>query len=501
MSDASVGTEAPFLPTVPDEEYELRALVQALGFAEKFSLLFVRCNQPAQRQRLMAAVQKQLPQMVIQEIRLHEPVTHLLDAIRQQMTEPPPDAIFVSGVEHSLPLIEHAAASPFVANLNVARDLFARDIHCPLVLWVPEYVLATIMQGAPDFFSIRSGVFSFVLATSESAALTLSILSGTSEDIINLPVDEKYERIRAIKALLSDYQSLPSSQRDHRTEAQLLNRLGSLLFYLGNVDDAGKDFHHSLEAWGAIGDCEGMMVSYHKLGMVASQRGSYDEAVEWYSKSLAIAETMDDWTSMADLYHKLGMVALERGAYDKAVEWYGKSLAIAEKMSNRGGIAGSLHNLGIVAHQRGAYDEALALYQKALAISEELGNREDIANSYHELGVIAQERGAYDEAFEWYRKSLAIMEELGNRRGIGITYGQMAKLLTEHGKVSEAILLNLRSLVIHRELHSPNVDFNLRLLQWQREQLGEERFLTTLRKHCDEATIQQLLGLLAQNRN
>jgi tetratricopeptide (TPR) repeat protein len=501
VSEAVVVTETPFIPNALDEESELRALVRALGFAEKFSLLFVRCNQPVQRQRLMAAVRKQLPQMTIQEIHLREPISHLLDEIRQQMTEPPPNAIFVTGLEHSLPSLEHAPASPFVANLNVARDLFTRDLPCPLVLWVPEYVLIAITQGAPDFFSIRSGVFSFVVVPSEAVPLTRSLLDGTIGDARNLSAKEKQERIQEIEALLSDFQNLPFSQRDRRTEAQLLDRLGLLFFDLGNFQEAEKKFRDSSELWQAIGDGSSLVNSYHHLGMLAQARGTYGEALTWYRQALAINEKLGNRANMTTSYHHLGMLAQARGAYDEALTWYRQALALDEALGNRAGMANAYFRLGVVAHIRRAYDEARTWYRRALAINEELGNRVGLAASYHNLGLVAQELGAYDEACTWYRQALAINEELGNPMSMAISYGQLAALLTARGEVDEALLLNLQGLTLNAELQSPQVTFSLRLLQHQREQWGEEQFLATLRKYGDEKATQELLRLLPQNHN
>src|SRR5690348_6375366 len=98
MSDNTLDVAAPFETTVPDEETELGALAAALRLADGFKLLFARCNQYDQRQRLIAALKARLPSLNIQDIYLREPIPHLLDALREQIAEPPPDAVFVSGL-------------------------------------------------------------------------------------------------------------------------------------------------------------------------------------------------------------------------------------------------------------------------------------------------------------------------------------------------------------------------------------------------------------------
>lgn len=160
MSADNFAETNPFEANVLDEQTELRAMTRALSFAEGFSLIFGRCNQSDQRKRLIAEIKKELPEFKVQEIHFKEPVPHLLDALRERLVDDSPDAVFVSGLEYSLPVAAEAHLTPFVANLNASRNSFPSVIHCPIVIWTPEYVLTAIIRGAPDFFSIRSGVYS-----------------------------------------------------------------------------------------------------------------------------------------------------------------------------------------------------------------------------------------------------------------------------------------------------------------------------------------------------
>src|SRR5947209_1163329 len=117
MSDSISTITDPFDATALDEATELRALSQALQLAEGFKLIFVRCNQPQQRQKLVAALRTGLPEFNVQEIHFKEPITHPLDELRSRIEEPAPDAVFVSGLEYSLPTAADADSASLVANL------------------------------------------------------------------------------------------------------------------------------------------------------------------------------------------------------------------------------------------------------------------------------------------------------------------------------------------------------------------------------------------------
>ncbi len=234
MSDETTTITDPFSATALDEATELRALSQALRLSQGFKLIFARCNQPQQRRNLVAALRVELPELNAQEIHFDKPVTHLLDELRSRIAEPSPDAVFVSGLEYSLPVADEADAMPLIANLNASRNSFPQAMPCPLVLWIPEYILNAIMLGAPDFFSIRSGVYFFAAAPGDTIELASTLTAGNEWAVGGLSLNEKQERIGAIKSLLADYESLPEGQRDYQTELRLHWRLGNLFLGIGN---------------------------------------------------------------------------------------------------------------------------------------------------------------------------------------------------------------------------------------------------------------------------
>src|SRR5205814_2315753 len=108
----------------------------------------------------------------------------------------------------------------------------------PLILWVAEFVLNAIMLGAPDFFSIRSGVYYFAASPGETSELVQSLMAGQDSSLGSLTLEEKTERLNAIASLLADYESLPASKRDPAAEMRLRQRLGNLYLMLGDYEVA-----------------------------------------------------------------------------------------------------------------------------------------------------------------------------------------------------------------------------------------------------------------------
>ncbi|MCZ6678118.1 MAG: tetratricopeptide repeat protein, partial [Candidatus Poribacteria bacterium] len=325
MSNDAFAISEPFEPTALDEQTELRTLARALEFAQGFKLLFARCNQRDQRLRIVNALRKRIPQFTVQEIHFDEPIDHLLDALRERLVQPPPDVVFVSGLEYSLPTAADAHETPFVASLNAARNSFPQILPCPLVLWMPEYVLAAIMRGAPDFFSIRSGVYYFAATPRETAAFAESLTAGEEWQAANLTFAEKQERIGAIENLIADYYALPSAHRNNRAEAHLLKRLGNLYWTLGGWTKAERCYQQSLKFYRQFDDRAGEGRLLNNLGEVYRRQRRWEEAEQCHRQSLKIKRDVGDRIGEGIALGNLGSIYSGQKQWAKAEQWGGES--------------------------------------------------------------------------------------------------------------------------------------------------------------------------------
>lgn len=422
MNDNPFAIADPFEPTVPDEETELRTLARALQFADGFSLLFVRCHQHDQRRRLVAALRRELPQFNMLELHFKTPIDHLLHELhkelRQRLTQPPPDAVFVYGLEYSLPTAADAHATPFVANLNAARNSFGLIVPCPLVLWVPEYVLTAIMRGAPDFFSVRSGVYYFASTPQETAAIAESMIAGEEWAVANLPLAEKLERIAAIESLLAEYRTLPDAQRDRRAEARLLNRLGNLYWTLGRWTEAEACEQQSLAIYRKLGDRGGEGKTLNNLGLVYFDRGRWAEAEEAYQHSLAIRREIGDHFDEGQILTNLGNVYRSQRRWVEADVYFQHSLTIAQELGDRAREGNTLNSLGLVYTHRGRWTEAEAVYLHSLGIKQELGDRLGEGKVLINLALLRAVQGDIAGALAFGRQAIAELKTTENIAGL-----------------------------------------------------------------------------------
>jgi tetratricopeptide (TPR) repeat protein len=521
----------------PDAEENLRALERMLMRSEDFLIAFARVNVPSQRVELVKQLRDRLEAkgITLIEIDLREPIRDLFGEVQRALAaqylpslnmpkvqanrvrDAARYAIFVYGLEHSLPSSE--IYHPALAVMNYKRENFRDALHTPLVLWVPEFALQAIIEGAPDFWAWRSGVFEFASPreTAETTWRAIEPERGQIE-LSRLTLEEKRQRIQILSGLLAEYEDRADKDEPELAAIRmdLLNRIGmvnnfigeytlALDFYQrglyiaqqkdaqaeianfshnigmihqdrGDYASALAQYEKSLKILEELGDRAGVASSLHQIGNLHYLRGDYDAALAQYEKSLKIFEELGNRAGMASSLHQIGRIHEDRGDYDAALAQYEKSLQIAEGLGNRAGVAISLHQIGMIHQKRGDYATALVQYEKSRKILEEIGDRANVARSLHQIGIINQERGDYAAALAQYEKSLKIKEELGDRAGVAHSRGQIGNLFTQTGRYAEAFEHLLFALATFAELQSPNAGIAANMLKDLRTQWGEANF-------------------------
>ncbi len=475
MSDTTLTEVDPFNPTTLDEETELRALARALEYSEGFKLIFVRCNQPQQRECLADELQKRLPKLKIQKIHFSEPVPHLLDALREHITTTTQDVVFVSGIEYSLPVAAEAHAAPFVANLNASRNSFPQVVNRPLVLWLPEYVLSAITIGAPDFFSIRSGVYFFAATLNEAFAAASGLMTGGGSGTADLTLAEKQERIAAILSLLADYEVLPSNYSNNRIKAQLHSQVGRLFFSVGDYNQALQHYQLTQRLAEQLQDLYLQGLAFNDLGSIYHVQMHLDEAETSYKCSLKKFDEDDHQLAVAVALTNLGDVYLQQGKFGEAEENYRRGLAIFRQSKDRVREAQALNGLGNIYIGQEKMEEAEEYFRHSLAISDEMGRAVIKAISLGGLGMAYLFQGRLAEAEKSYKQSLSIFRELGDILNEATTLNHLGILSSRQGQLEQAEKFYQESLAVsHRINDRAGEERVLRNLSALAEQKNEE---------------------------
>lgn len=457
MTSELLISEDIFDPTVPDEEMELGALEASLRLAKGFALLYARCNQPEQRRRLVSELRKRLPELKIQEIEFHEPITHLLDQLRSHIEDSAPDVVFLYGLENSLPVADQAAKTPFVANLNASRNSFPRYVPCPLVLWVPEYVLTAILHGAPDFFSVLSGVYYFASTPSQTHEIRQNLLSGEQWRIASLPLSEKLERVATIDNLLADYRSLPTKQRDLQAEATLLHSQANYYIVLGWWNKAEIALSKSLSIFYELHDSINQTVTLNNLASVYRHQEHWKDALDVYIRGLILLNNMTHPTRDTHIVRGLTLfgissIFVEQIRLEEALEALRQSLDLMIAFQEEEYTSKILDSVAGIYLRQKNFGAARLILRECLVIARQSNNTEDEGRAYFQLGNCAVADENFKEAEYAFQQSLAIRQKSGDKIGEQQTYFKMGGLYAQQSRWDEAEQQFQNSLIIQRDI-------------------------------------------------
>jgi tetratricopeptide (TPR) repeat protein len=404
----------PLDPAVLNEDQELDALAQSLRVSNGFKLFLAVCNSPLQRGRLIDRLRERLPEINLQHLRLDMPIDHLLGELQEKI-DGQADAVAVDGLELSLGDAEQAARSPLVAHLNAARNSFPEVWNRPLVLWLPRYGLTAVMQGAPDFGSIRSGTFFF--AEPPDAATLDRLTVGDWWTVTSLPPDERAERIATLNRLLEDLRSLPADQQDRRAELRLLHSLAGHLAISGRFSEAESHWRSSLRIAESLGNRVLVAAMYQVLGVIAGLREDLQTASDWLRK--ALHERVEVFgtelhPSVVESLHLMARVLKYQGDLKGARRNLERAMEIQASLfstESRPEMAESLLALAEVLRQQGDLAAAREHVERSLAIQRAVFGTEfhpAIAKSMHVLARVAQAYGDLAAARQYSEQALEI---------------------------------------------------------------------------------------------
>ena len=397
-----------------------------------FSLSVAICNSPALRDHIIEHVTGEMEG--IEVIRVPEDTQGYL------RLGSPADSERISR-ERSLSWIMEKTLGDGKKNrvlqgLNVSREQWRSVCECPVVFWLPEYVMTLLMTEARDLWSWVSHSFEFV---SEPLAL-VNLLAGCTGDALlaaNLDVHEKHIRIAELEQRITNV--------GNRAYGQLkahfwmwLQELAYLYFCIGELSKAEQALQQSL-AVVTPANSRAISQSLHELGIVHQLRGDYGKALEHYERSRKIGEELGDDAGIASSLHQIGGIYYLRGDYEKALEYSERAKEISQKLGRRAGLSKSLQQIGIIHFSRGDYDKALEYFEQARAISEELSDRADISAILHDIGAVHQAHGDHGKALDFYERSRKIKEELGDRMGVSASLYQIGMVYEARGDSDKAL--------------------------------------------------------------
>jgi len=389
-------------------------------------ILLAACDNTALRQRIIQRYEEELEsqQVKVYHLTLDKDEPSLLQALIDGKIDRKSKSIStVMGAEKISNIGDRTTLDSFLGYLQWTREAL-RDYPMPIVLWVPSALLPEIAKLAPDFWSWRSGAFTF------KSTFQVPAFAG------------------------SEYISTLS-------EASLTESSGSVLSVLQLEDSLAE----AIKTWGE--DSANTEPIYAQLGEAYAERLRNGKAIDriqettlaetYFNKAIALQKRYDRKDDLAYSLNSLGYMYSSQGRYAEAEPLFKQALVMRQELlgDRHPSVATSLNNLAGLYSSQGRYEEAEPLFKQALALSQELlGDRHpSVATSLNNLAVLYKSQGRYEESEPLYKQSLAMRQELlGDRHpDVAGSLFNLAVLYHDMERPSEALNLIQRSIQIYEQ--------------------------------------------------
>ncbi len=380
----------------------LDRLVRSIDLAEGFTLFIARCNIPVLRRDLILTATQQLAALGIEviEVVFEDDPINLRERLRTALTlanesakvpvsielpapvghlaiaEPTSSyavaekrAIFVIGLESGIPYDQ--PNSRILAELNLGRDLFPRDVPCSLVIWLPDYAVTAVTRHSPDFWAWRSGVFEFETGEIYRRAAFEQLIWRDQPwyMLTNLSPAARLLRRRQLEGLLDDYRDVPNELPATRERAVIFADIGDVCAASQDAHAAIAYYERALTIHRQLRDPQREAALLNRLGSVYAQQADHERALEYYEKAISAFRHMKDRRGEAAVLNGLAGVYADLSSRYSRFRSYDYSLPIIIREPDQAGNSVALESLKAITadldDDLAELSQAIELFQKS----------------------------------------------------------------------------------------------------------------------------------------
>ena len=447
-------------------ERSLMAISRAIGFSQgQFSLILVRCNYASVRE-IMAEKLRQKSPVEIKELVLPESVQTLFRTIRAKVEQDPPNALMVFGLESVGNLEE------LLASTNQVRENYRKSFPFPLLLWIGDEVLRTLIRLAPDFESWATSS-EFVLSSDELMTLLEHSIERVFEVVLAAGSAAGSGQFAANSTILGDRYRLEfdAALRDLQRRGVELDRalqasvefiLGRDLYIEEQIDEALAKYRQSLAYWQEEQNqtispiSESARESNYTLPITAGSETLFWQMSESesdgdgsLSPSAPPAKTPEQKALSNQKLVRQGVLLFHVGlCYCRKAE---------------------LHQAERQEHLQQARD----YLQQCVEVLEQSGHPELVAQFLGQLGEILELLEDWDALSDLATKSLKLDKNHGSQHHLAQDYGFLAEVELQQSQWEKALQFANQALVAESKAAEPSPQYRARyLLLLSRAQAG-----------------------------
>jgi len=261
-----------------------------------------------------------------------------------------------------------------------------------------------------------------------------------------------------------------SIAKDKETKAELLNNLGQVYAYFGDLERAVSYYKRALKFFECAGDAVGLAHVQGNLGSAYRRARDWDKSISYCRRSMKAFKVLGDELGCAQMVGSLGRIYADMGEIDLAISYYERSLGDFQKLGDRRSEAWILNWLGKISAKARKWDRSFEYYSESLSIFEDLGHEPSMGIILSNMGRAYLESGDAARSRDYLERSLKILQKemrpayLNATAWAAANYGILAR---EHWKKANQTLF----------LQASGVDGNEQLeLAAQHYSLAADRF-------------------------
>jgi tetratricopeptide (TPR) repeat protein len=334
---------------------------------------------------------------------------------------------------------------------NTRRERLASKARSRLVFWLDAEAIALASRCAPDLWSWRGGVYSFVpeaaLRTTASPGEAIHgdpiypdyFLRASAIDPDNRSMAERSRWVVEIKTWLDRHPEAPDELK-----VSPVDELGRLMYSLGDYDDA-LELRQKIELplHRRLNDSRAAAITQGYIADILQQRGNREEALRILREEVSpVFARMGDVRSQAVTMGKIADILQLRGDNEEALRIrLEEQLPVYEQLGDVRSGAMTMGNIADILQQRGESEEALRILREDVSpIFAGVGDVRSQAVTMGKIADILQLLGNNEEALRIRREvQLPVYERLGDVRSRAMTMGKIAYILQKRGDTEEAL--------------------------------------------------------------
>lgn len=214
----------------------------------------------------------------------------------------------------------------------------------------------------------------------------------------------------------------------------VLNYLGRVELFMGDIDLALSTFQRDLEISKHLGDEMNCADLTNNIAYIYFQKNDLDQALEGFKDARLRYDKLDDTLSAAQCDNNLGNIYMERQQYDEVLKLLQKAIPVFEQYGDEASLAHAYQNMGTVyATGHVDLDAAMCYFQKSIMCAENTGDEMTMVEDEIEMANVFKRIGRDKEALTLYQSALKASEKMGYQNGILDAYKHLGIHYNETG--------------------------------------------------------------------